>query len=300
MVLSRWKRRIGFALGGLVGFAAVVHVLEDWRVARERRERARSDGALHRIASGAGPVVVLIPGFLGTTSYWGDAFDDLARDHRLVSVDPLGFGRSPWPETDYTLEEHLDALHRTMEQERKGRPITIVGHSFGALLAAYYAAVHPEIVERAVLLGLPIFESEQDARDRVDSFGALASLFVLDRRVAGAACHVLCAFRPLFAEIVPYLDERHSKTVAAAGVLHTWRSFDGTLRNVLLARFAAEPVMVLGARAVLIHAEQDDVTPLDRARALADRSGAELFVVPGDHDGYLEQKPLLLDAVRGR
>jgi pimeloyl-ACP methyl ester carboxylesterase len=296
--MSRWRNRIAVAVGGLVGFAAVVHVLESWRLAREREARARSDGALHRIATGEGPLVVLIPGFLGTSSYWGDAFDELARDHCVVSVDPLGFGRSPWPEIDYTLDQHLAALQRTIEQERTRGRVTLVGHSFGALLAAHHAARHPELVDRAVLLGLPIFHDEQDARTRIDRFGALASMFVLDRSVAGAACHVLCAFRPLFAAALPYLDRRHSPEAAADGVLHTWRSFDGTLRQVLLARFATEPILALGERAVLVHAQHDDITPLDRARALAARSGAQLVTVPGDHDGYLRQRRIILEAIR--
>jgi pimeloyl-ACP methyl ester carboxylesterase len=273
-------------------------VLESWRVGREREARARSDGALHRRGIGEGPLVVLIPGFLGTSSYWSHAFDELARDHRVISIDPLGFGRSPWPEIDYTLDEHLDALHRTIEQERSGDRITLVGHSFGALLAAYYAERHPEIVDRAVLLGLPIFHDERGARERIDSFGVLASMFVLDRRVAGAACHVLCAFRPVFAELVPYLDRRHSRE---------GRGGRGDSHLAILRRHTSpRAALALCSRADPRARRAGSARPCAARRDHAARSctrtrrtnGCVLVTVPGDHEGYLQQSQIIQDAIR--
>jgi pimeloyl-ACP methyl ester carboxylesterase len=93
--------------------------------------------------------VVFLAGLTGSTSYWGHAFDALALDHRLVFVDALGFGRSPWPDARYTLDDQLGALRRTLLGLGIDREVTIVAHSFGTVLAAYYAAGHPAAARAA-------------------------------------------------------------------------------------------------------------------------------------------------------
>lgn len=78
-------------------------------------------------------------------------------------MDALGFGHSPWPEADYTLEDHLGALRRTLVAAGATRRVTLVGHSAGAILAAWYAARYPEEVERLYLLGTPVFRDRREA-----------------------------------------------------------------------------------------------------------------------------------------
>ena len=42
----------------------------------------------------------------------------------------------------YTIEEHVEALDRTIDSLQLREPFMLVGHSLGALLAARYAAQH--------------------------------------------------------------------------------------------------------------------------------------------------------------
>jgi pimeloyl-ACP methyl ester carboxylesterase len=60
--------------------------------------------------------------------------------------DLVGFGRSPWPRTDYAVSTHCKFLMETLmdimdhhDEGMRKRPLHIVGHSFGALVAYEFA-----------------------------------------------------------------------------------------------------------------------------------------------------------------
>lgn len=116
---------------------------------------------------GDGPVVVLVHGIASSSVTFQNLVPLLEPSHRVVSVDILGFGRSPAPaDATYTLEEHVDALHRTLRSLRLRAPFVLVGHSLGALIAARYAADHPAAVTRLVLVGPPVYGRPEAIGDR--------------------------------------------------------------------------------------------------------------------------------------
>ncbi len=107
-----------------------------------------------------GPTLVFLPGLGGTTRYWQGRLGALEKTHRVLLVDPLGFGNSSKPWTRYTIDLHVKAVYETLKGECS---FTLVGHSMGTLLSLGYAARHPRQVERLVLLSLPYFGSEDEA-----------------------------------------------------------------------------------------------------------------------------------------
>lgn len=77
----------------------------------------------------------------------------LERSLRMVYFDQRGAGRSERPWTGHyqldTLVDDVEALRRTLGVPK----ISLLGHSFGALLALEYAARYPNNVSRLVLVG---------------------------------------------------------------------------------------------------------------------------------------------------
>src|SRR5262245_38081211 len=82
--------------------------------------------------------VVFLPGFPGSHDVWNRDFRALSRRYQLIFLDTLGFGASPKPEIDYTLDDHLTAIHATL-QALHINTTHLVGHSMGCLLALAYA-----------------------------------------------------------------------------------------------------------------------------------------------------------------
>ena len=281
---ARWLLGVPLTVAAVLGAIEAVAAV---RVRRLRAERAYLGDRLYVEVSGSGDPVVFLAGLPSSTRFWGGAFDALAAHRRLLFVDALGFGRSPLPEVDYTLEDHLGALRRTLVAEGATRRVTFVAHSFGAVLAAHYAARHPEEVERLVLLGTPVFRDEREARARIREVSAMNGLFTLHPLLAREACKLHEAtLSPLLERLVTRLFRDTPPEVVRSGLRHTWRSFNGSLRNVLLTRPVAAPLARAGPKVVFVHGRRDDVTPLPRLEELAAAIGARVVVTDDEHSTY--------------
>jgi pimeloyl-ACP methyl ester carboxylesterase len=289
--IGRWGRRLGVTALSMAAGVAAVEGIAAVRVRHLRAERAPLDGRLYTEIRGQGDPIVFLAGLPGTTSYWGDAFDSLARGHRLIFVDALGFGHSPWPDAEYTLDEHLGALRRTLVALGATERVTIVGHSFGTLLAAQYAARFPGEVERLYLLGTPVFHDRKEALARIREMSSTAGLFSLNPLLARESCKLHEAFGPLLEKIVPTLTPRLPARIVRGAMLHTWRSFDGTLRHVVLTKPIRIPLAGIGPRVTFIHGRADGITPLERIHALAAEDGARVVETEDEHLSYSFRDP---------
>jgi pimeloyl-ACP methyl ester carboxylesterase len=280
-------RTVAFGILSIGVAAAVVEVVARVRVGRLRAERAHLGDRLYTEVRGQGDPVVLLAGLPATTRFWQGAFDPLAKTHRLIFVDALGFGRSPLPDVEYTLEDHLGALRRTLVAERATRGVTFVAHSFGTLLAAYYAARYPGEVEHLYLLGAPVFAGEREAREHIRKTSPMAGAFTLNPILAREACKLHEAtLSPALARIVPLFLPDTPPEVAREGLLHTWQSFDGTLRNVVLTKPIAVPLASIGPKVTFVHGRADAITALGRIRALATATGSRVIETGDDHLSY--------------
>lgn len=273
--------------GATIVAAAAVHVAAMLDMNRERRARLYLGDRLYTESRGTGAPIVFLPGMQGSTRFWDGSFDSLAGTHRLIFVDELGFGRSPWPEdSPYDLADQIGALRRTLVALDATHEVTLVAHSFGTVIAAHYAAAYPGEVRRVVLLGTPVWGSESEAREKIKSMSTLGWTFLANRPLAIATCTAMCAFRPALRRILPALDRSRPPEVVRDSVLHDLGSVDGAV-GIMLHHPIAKPVQAIGSRVIFVHGRQDRVTPLETVEKLARASGAGLIVVDSDHHDYL-------------
>lgn len=287
MKRRRFGRLAFRGIAGVVLFILAIELLARWNVRREQRERAYlGDRLFADVVGTRGDPIVFIAGLQGSTRYWNHGFDELAKDRRVIYVDLLGFGRSPWPDVEYTLDDHLAYLRRTLVALGATRNVTFVAHSFGTLIAAHYAARFPVEVQHVFLLGTPIYDSEEEARRRIWDVSPLAAMFSLRPIIAREACLLMGSTRPILKWAMPRLMRDVPPAVAEDSVLHSWPSFRGAVQNILLTRPIAEPLRVIGRRTTLVHGTRDTITTLERVRALAQQTGAKVAVLNSDHHGY--------------
>jgi proline iminopeptidase len=126
------------------------------------------DIRLHYFASGEGTPVLIVHGGPGTPAVnpWS-GLEPLKGDFRFYYYDQRGCGQSTRPFDRFTSTnyyENMQSLDRTLglgaqiaDIERIRRilgveKITLIGHSFGAFIAALYATEFPEQVESLVLV----------------------------------------------------------------------------------------------------------------------------------------------------
>jgi proline iminopeptidase len=102
---------------------------------------------------GAGPPAVVLHGGPGAHhDYLLPQYDLLARRRTLLYYDQRGGGRSPIDrDVPCGWHEHVADLEKLREQWRLER-VTLVGYSWGGLLAVLYALEHPDRIERLALV----------------------------------------------------------------------------------------------------------------------------------------------------
>jgi haloalkane dehalogenase len=98
------------------------------------------------VDEGRGPAVLLVHGTPTWSYLYRLLIRDLARDHRVIAVDNLGFGLSDKPAGwGYRPEDHARNLARLVEW-LKLEEFTLVVHDFGGPIGLSYALEHPERV----------------------------------------------------------------------------------------------------------------------------------------------------------
>jgi pimeloyl-ACP methyl ester carboxylesterase len=109
------------------------------------------------IEAGQGPTVILLHGLGSVKEIWAANIGALAAKYHVYSLDQIGFGHSDKPLLEYKISTFVDFLHGFMQSQNLSKA-TLVGNSLGGWIAIDFAARHPEMVDKIVLVdsaGLP-------------------------------------------------------------------------------------------------------------------------------------------------
>lgn len=104
--------------------------------------------------TGQGPAMVLLHGIGSASGSWLPLLSCAPAHQRVLAWDAPGYGlSSPLAEAQPSALDYAQRLWRWLDALAIGpAPITLVGHSLGALMAAAAAGMRPESVKRMVLL----------------------------------------------------------------------------------------------------------------------------------------------------
>ncbi len=107
---------------------------------------------LHYIALGHGPDVILIHGFLGNLAVWHlQIAPQLRKYYRITTYDLRGHGYSDVTPSGYTPAQMVSDLTGLLDTLGI-KKATLVGHSFGADIAMYFAYKNPQRVQKLVAI----------------------------------------------------------------------------------------------------------------------------------------------------
>lgn len=146
---------------------------------------------IHRLARGdTGRTVVFCHPAPGAGTLDPDPRSTAARGVSLLAVDRPGYGESaPAPQDEWaTVDRAAEQLAGVLERERTG-PVGVVGWDAGGWSALALAALHPDLVDRLVLVATPAPHSalpwiSADVRATLEAL-ATASPLEARRRISG-------------------------------------------------------------------------------------------------------------------
>jgi 3-oxoadipate enol-lactonase len=102
------------------------------------------------VRDGSGPPLVLLH-CLGVDHHFWDFAAPLASQFTLYRYDLPGHGTSATPVAGYSIADLSAQLAGLIEEHKTGR-VHLAGISLGGLIAQHFAATHPELVDRLILI----------------------------------------------------------------------------------------------------------------------------------------------------
>lgn len=98
----------------------------------------------------AAPPLILLHGGRDHCRSWDPIARALQPHFHVIAPDLRGHGDSDWAKaSSYSLADHVYDLTPLIAE---GRPVTIVGHSFGGMISMAYTGTYPERVSRLAIL----------------------------------------------------------------------------------------------------------------------------------------------------
>jgi proline iminopeptidase len=242
---------------------------------------------------GSGPATVVLHGGPGAHhDYLLPGFDALAAGRTLIYYDQRGGGQSPvGRDVPVGWTEHvadLEALRLTWGLDR----LTLLGYSWGGLLAELYATTHPDRVARMALVSAaPAWRAARTEFERRFHERTMSPALQAERaamRASGLRERDPAAFqRRLFElSVAGYFHDRSN-----VGALTPFRVTGRTQQEVWasLGEFDLRPALrALRLPAVVLHGD-DDPIPAEYAREVAECLGAPFHLLPrAGHVPYIE------------
>lgn len=109
---------------------------------------------------GAGPDVILIPGYASSREVWRAEAERLSATHRVHMVQLAGFAGEPWVHGDGPfVQPVIDELARYIDEAGLQAP-AVIGHSMGGMSALMLAQQYPALVGKVMSVdSLPFFSA---------------------------------------------------------------------------------------------------------------------------------------------
>ena len=237
------------------------------------REIALRDGTCACL-SGAGSALVLLHGVGLSQSIWVEQVKAFAPTHQIITYDLMGHGRSAPVSDNAALGDWVHQLENLVGELQLGR-LSLVGFSFGGLIAQGFAAKHADRIEKLVLMSTVYDRSEAQKAN------VLSRLEIVKREGPHATIPTSLSrwFSPQFAESHPDVMDRYVVMLRendVASFLSAYTCFATVDRDLVgvLAKFNRPTLIMTG--------ELDTGSTPDMARKLAGMiPGAEHSIIAG-------------------
>lgn len=236
-------------------------------------------GRLRVYVSGSGPAVLALHGLGGSGRYWEGLAAELGDEFTVIAPDLAGFGWSDRPDVAYDRPFHLDNLDAVMAAVGRAPAEIVVGHSMGGVLAALWAARHPQEVRSLALVASPFPRARAPRR-------AAGTLRRLTRGMLQAAWPAIT---------LPYRSAVYPRGVILDYVRHSeesyWRTGYALIWDPAIVQEVA-PLREACQRRLLLYARDDRQVPLDAQQEwsrllpgaecrVVERGGHQVLLVSG-------------------
>jgi pimeloyl-ACP methyl ester carboxylesterase len=226
---------------------------------------------------GSGPVLILLHGIAASSDDWHEVVAALKSHYHIITIDLLGFGRSPKPQwASYVPQQHIRHIEATLRRVYPRGDFLLAGHSLGSLLATRLARRHPRRIRRLLLLSPPVYPpldtiTSAAARRRTALYFRLYKFLRLHPRVSVKNFERLKRILPLPRSVV-----RQPLT---------WLPFERTLEHCIEQQTIMADITAVRAPVDIFYGTLDGVVVPYNIEALEHLNGVSVHRIPRqNHD----------------
>jgi epoxide hydrolase 4 len=112
---------------------------------------------LHYVAQGTGQAMLFLHGFPEFWYAWKDQLAEFGKTHRAIALDMRGYNLSEKPTKveSYAVPILVADIKAFLDRVSPGKKAILVAHDWGGAVAWVYAALHPETLEKLVIINAP-------------------------------------------------------------------------------------------------------------------------------------------------
>lgn len=111
---------------------------------------------IHYEVLGRGQPLIFLHGWVGSWRYWWPSMQALSAHYRTFAFDLWGFGDSSKADDSYSLNAYVKMVDQFINKLGVARPVILVGHGLGAIVALCYTAKNPDNVAKVATISLPV------------------------------------------------------------------------------------------------------------------------------------------------
>ena len=111
---------------------------------------------LHYVEEGRGPLILFLHGFPEFWYEWKDLLPEFGKDYHAVALDMRGYNLSDKPEKveSYAVPVVVEDV-RALAEKLGAQKFVLVGHDWGGVIAWAFAAAHPQMLEKLIIVNAP-------------------------------------------------------------------------------------------------------------------------------------------------
>ncbi|GAB5398617.1 MAG: alpha/beta hydrolase [Aureisphaera sp.] len=230
---------------------------------------------------GDGPIMVLLHGFLESSTMWESIVPELINTNTIIYMDLPGHGKSGVLNEVHTMEM-MAAVVYSLLKSLGVHEATFVGHSMGGYVCLALVEKYPEMIEHLVLLNSTTYADSQERkiqRERALQFmgkekDTIISLAITNLFSTEARSKYSKEIEGMKKEALQFPTQ--GITAAIRGMK------DRKDRTQVLKSFSNNKTIVCGST--------DPIVPLSISEKMARETGADFKILEGSHMSWLENR----------
>lgn len=232
-------------------------------------------------SAGTGNPLVLLHGFLESSSIWDPFIEELSEKRQVITIDLPGHGRSGNLEETHSMELMADAVYNIL-QHLNIKAVTLIGHSMGGYVSLVFCKKFPILCKGIVLLNSTP-ESDSDERRKIRDRAIKIVRKNKDSYINMAISNLLSEKnRGLFPQELEKL-KKEALAFSEEGII-------AALKGMKIRTDKTSVLSLYNGPKYIIAGINDPILKFSDAELVADKTNCNFLPLSGGHLSFLENK----------